>query len=93
MTLKQIQDAIHTLAAKGLIYDTGGRREGRIVWSVTPEKRRRLSRNGSRRAMSEVECADPPTNTKQGRVRTALMQLHAEHRSAGHAADHAMFRE
>jgi hypothetical protein len=35
---KQIQEAFHRLAAKGLIYDTGERRKGEIVWSITPGK-------------------------------------------------------
>jgi hypothetical protein len=37
-TQKQIYEAIHWLAAKGLIYDTGERRKGQILWSVTPGK-------------------------------------------------------
>jgi hypothetical protein len=38
MSRERIQEALHWLAAKGLIYDSGGRRNGQIVWVSTPGK-------------------------------------------------------
>ena len=38
-TLEQIQQTVTELAAMGLIYDTGRRRNRRIVWAAVPERK------------------------------------------------------
>ena len=40
---EQIRDAICQLAAKGLIYDSGERRDGQIVWRIAPGKEAELA--------------------------------------------------
>ena len=35
---REIQEAIWWLAAEGIIYDSGERRNGEIVWKVVPGK-------------------------------------------------------
>ena len=40
---EQVGVALLRLAAKALIYDTGERRDGQILWSVTPGKEAELA--------------------------------------------------
>jgi hypothetical protein len=45
---KQNREAIAQLAAKGLVYDSGERRDGAIVWKLTPKGEERLRTEDSR---------------------------------------------
>ena len=42
MTREQILESIAWLAAEGLIYDSGERRDGAIVWRTTPGKEKEI---------------------------------------------------
>jgi hypothetical protein len=41
---EQAQEALASLAAEGLIYDSGRRRNGQIVWVCTPGKEGEIKR-------------------------------------------------
>jgi hypothetical protein len=59
---RAVRAACHELAAQGLIYDTGMRRNGQIVWSVTPGKEAELalhSRTLDLMAGTSTDVADP----------------------------------
>jgi len=44
MNYSEVRDALDWLIAKGLIYDSGERRNGRIVWKATPGKEVEIAR-------------------------------------------------
>ncbi len=58
LTREDIEDATAALAAKGIIYDSGERRNGRIVWKPNP--RYASAEEAARAAGLPDDDTDPP---------------------------------